>query len=362
MEEDNNSGITRPEISSSTEESAAFAQVESVVNDWMLDFCFVSLCHYFKEDEHEQFNRSLKQLEAFLVESPHVKWNQERKYEICCFLARAVHGKHTDYQYERNKRITPLMSAVSIWNSLEDIVGSETLFNDIKKLLFVQSVAVCMERGDYIRASWVLEWLTEECGLPQNLRMKLSLIVKQKDTYHAFLSTFSFDSLVGNIKTFIDLFLKEHPSNFLFKAASKVVLCCQKKADRTTHHDPEPESSVALEEKPKKTKKTLFAKQSDMMWSPASIKKPRAFHKMSNRSDIRLTSGCDSPLKSANERKRRHIKKKWTYSEDQALKSGVLQHGEGKWAKILEDFPLPGRTSVMLKDRWRTLKKQDIVM
>ncbi|XP_018609428.2 telomeric repeat-binding factor 1 isoform X1 [Scleropages formosus] len=362
MEEDgksNSSDSNRDngvDISNSTEERAEFSRVESAARGWMLDFCFVSLCHYFKEDKLEQFNRCLNELQVFLEGSDDEIWNQERKREVCCFLERIVHGKQTDYYYASNKQVTPLMSAVSIWNSLEDTVVDETLFKNIKKLLFIQSVAVCMERGDYIKASWVIEWLTEVCGMPQNLRMKLSLIVKQKDTYHVFLSTFCFTSLVESVKSFIDLFLKEHPSDFLLKAASKVILSCQKTEDRTANSEPEP--SEALEEKQKKSKKPLFALQSAVMWQPGSSKKPCFFQKISSRNTaVRLTSRCASPLKSENETKRRSTKKKWTWKEDKDLKMGVLRYGEGRWAKILEDFPLPGRTGVMLKDRWRTLKK-----
>ncbi|XP_039980258.1 telomeric repeat binding factor a [Xiphias gladius] len=54
-------------------------------------------------------------------------------------------------------------------------------------------------------------------------------------------------------------------------------------------------------------------------------------------------------------------KRKWTESETEKLKEGVQKFGEGNWSKIKAYYKFSDRTNVNLKDRWRTLKKLNMV-
>ncbi|XP_077687159.1 telomeric repeat-binding factor 2 isoform X2 [Eretmochelys imbricata] len=50
-------------------------------------------------------------------------------------------------------------------------------------------------------------------------------------------------------------------------------------------------------------------------------------------------------------------KQRWTVQESEWIREGVKKFGEGNWKIICKKFPFENRTSVMIKDRWRTMKK-----
>ncbi|XP_071026869.1 telomeric repeat-binding factor 1 [Oncorhynchus clarkii lewisi] len=362
-------------ITSTTDENVCFSDVTTVVNRWMIDFSFVSLCQFFKEGKFEEFNQTISTLETIIDGTPHLNTEQRQKRQICGFLARIMHGKHLDVSFDRDERLSPLMSAVGVWASQEETVADDTLFQHIANLLYVQSVAVCLEKGNCVLASSALKWLEEECEIPQNLGIKLSLIVSKRDTYHPFLLNFSWNRLLENVQTFLDCFLEKHPSDFLLQAATKVVKAGQetgedsetREASYTTsqsseHSKVNQETGVLMRPK----KKKLLSTRNIHPWKPESGKKP-ALTVMRKGVSTRLTSrraSSETTLNTTtlsnttlNTNTTRKTHGRWPWDLDLALKAGVKRHGEGKWSRILQEHDFQGRTGVQLKDRWRVLKK-----
>ncbi|KFV99721.1 Telomeric repeat-binding factor 2, partial [Fulmarus glacialis] len=56
-----------------------------------------------------------------------------------------------------------------------------------------------------------------------------------------------------------------------------------------------------------------------------------------------------------------HLVRKWTIQESEWIKEGVKKFGEGRWKAICQKYPFQNRTAVMIKDRWRTMKKLGIL-
>ncbi|XP_066577131.1 telomeric repeat-binding factor 1 [Amia ocellicauda] len=369
-------------MESSCNKSVPFPQVEHVAQNWMIDFLFRSLCHYFKHDQYKKFNQTLDVLEAMMEGSCELKQDQKKKIHICFLLSRIVNGKNLDVQYEEDEHVTPLLSALSVWNIIKEEIkdDKEPLYEEIQKLLFVQAIGVCLEKGQHQKASHVLSWLTEKSKIPQNLKMKLSLILNKRETYHQFLLKFSFDCLLEKIKTFLDSFLKDYPSDFLLKSASKVVEVCQENGLEEEKTET-PESGTTTEEgagmksndenvlhmspstsermrKLFRPKRKLLTVQNVNHWKPETARKQNVIcqreYKLKGRE---LSFECTAETK-AQTPKKPQKRKRWTYEEDMQLKLGVKRFGEGNWSLILRNSKIKDRTGVQLKDRWRILKKE----
>uniref|UniRef100_UPI003AAA7D48 telomeric repeat-binding factor 1 n=1 Tax=Centroberyx gerrardi TaxID=166262 RepID=UPI003AAA7D48 len=357
-----------------TDKTVKFSHITAVATGWMLDFSFVSLCRHFKEGEVDEFTETLSTFQA-IAEGHSLKTDHGQKRMICAFLARIMHGKDFDVQFEEDDSVMPLMSAASIWPALRDTVADESLFENIANLLFVQSVAVCLEKGQRSMASSALKWFEKKHDFPQNLRVKLSTIVTQRDTYHPFLLSFSFSRLLETVRSYLDAYLEKNPSDYLLQAATKMVQSSQnmeavedvvtrdESLSETTNNSTEKDAKNKKSSTSVRAKKKLLSTKITDVWKPESCKKPRVVlnsQAISKSEMARLTFQQESPEKSLNTsktKKPRRPPKKWTRQLDKNLKDGVKLHGVGKWSRILLDYDFEGRTGTMLKDRWRVLMK-----
>ncbi|XP_009989392.1 PREDICTED: telomeric repeat-binding factor 1, partial [Tauraco erythrolophus] len=262
--------------------------------------------------------------------------HQKKTVYVCQLLIRIAKGKNLECRFESDQRISPLESALSFWTLLErEEVKLEKLHEDIRRLIQIQIVAVHMESGYFKEAAEVLERLFTDSESDKPLRVKLTTVVKSKDPYVPLLQSFSYNLLISKIKAYIELFMKENETNFLIQAATKQIE--SKGLEKTALQN----ETVNVNEN---RESNLEKKQ-----RPRSGQKQRVCNVLQNLNSLQNVE-INGNASACSRRKQR-----WTDKEDLELKSGVKEFGVGNWAKILVHGDFNNRTSVMLKDRWRTL-------
>ncbi|XP_007453777.1 PREDICTED: telomeric repeat-binding factor 1 isoform X2 [Lipotes vexillifer] len=373
------------------EDAGLVAEAEAVAAGWMLDFLCLSLCRAFRDGRSDDFHRTRDSAEAIIHGLSSLTAYQLRTIYICQFLTRIAAGKTLDAQFESDERITPLESALMIWVSMEK--EHDKLHEEIQNLIKIQAIAVCMENGNFKEAEEVFERIFGDPDSYTPLKRKLLMIISQKDTFHSFFQHFSYNHMMEKIKSYVNYVLNEKSSTFLMKAAAKVV---ESKRARTTASQDKPNSNdIELETEANldigesvsdkqsavtessgdtvsllRSHKNLFLsklkhgnrqqdvdKKEERVETLQSKKKKENSRQATESERIRvlnsqrLTPGKHRPRK----------KQAWLWEEDKNLRSGVKKYGEGNWSKILSHYKFNNRTSVMLKDRWRTMKKLKLI-
>ncbi|NXT06270.1 TERF1 factor, partial [Prunella fulvescens] len=328
---------------------------EAVAAEWMLEFACSCLCRHFAEQSGAEFWRWRDVAQALINGLSQIPPHQKKTVYLCQLLIRIAQGKSLGLQFENDQRISPLESALSFWTFLErEEIKLEKLHEDIRRLIQIQIVAVHMENRYFKEAAEALERLFTDSESDKPLRVKLATIIKTKDPYVPLLQSFSYSLLISKIKSYIELFMKENETNFLKQEAIKHVVS---KGLGVT----------ALQNKPVEVnengKSDLETKQRfvlsiillrDVLGQKLATSTFPIFFKFVVFCDLSNMENVETNGVSLACSRRRQ---RWTQNEDMELKVGVREFGVGNWAKILAHGNFNSRTSVMLKDRWRTLSK-----
>ncbi|XP_044101398.1 telomeric repeat-binding factor 1 isoform X3 [Neovison vison] len=349
------------------EASGPVAEAEAIAAGWMLDFLCLSLCRAFRDGRSEDFRRTRDSAEAIIHGLSSLTAYQLRTIYICQFLTRIASGKALDAQFETDERITPLESALMIWASIEK--EHDKLHEEIENLVKIQAIAVCMENGNFKEAEEVFERMFDDPNSYEH---------------------FSYNNMMEKIKSYVNSVINEKSSAFLMKAAAKVV---ESRKARTTQDKPNGNNVEVETEANLDVGKSVSDKQSATDFSGGTVSLLRCHKKLilskskrgSQQQDFRREEEGMEILQSermkrlrrqAAENKRRHVlnsqpetskkpqsrkKQAWLWEEDKNLRSGVRKYGEGNWSKILLHYKFNNRTGVMLKDRWRTMKKLKLI-
>lgn len=372
------------------ENAELVAEVEAVAAGWMLDFLCLSLCRAFRDGRSEDFRRTRDSAEAIIHGLHRLTAYQLKTVYICQFLTRVASGKALDAQFEVDERITPLESALMIWNSIEK--EHDKLHDEIKNLIKIQAVAVCMEIGSFKEAEEVFERIFGDPEFYTPLERKLLKIISQKDVFHSLFQHFSYSCMMEKIQSYVGDVLSEKSSTFLMKAATKVVenekARTQASKDRPDATNTGMDTEVGLN-KEKSVNGQQSTETEPLVDTVSSIRShknalsqlkhrraPSDFSRNEARTGTlqcettmernRRTSGRNRLCVSENQpdtddKSGRRKRQTWLWEEDRILKCGVKKYGEGNWAKILSHYKFNNRTSVMLKDRWRTMKRLKLI-
>ncbi|XP_052507498.1 telomeric repeat-binding factor 1 isoform X1 [Budorcas taxicolor] len=361
------------------EDAGLVAEAEAVAAGWMLDFLCLSLCRAFRDGRSDDFHRTRDSAEAIIHGLSSLTAYQLRTIYVCQFLTRIEAGKTLgtcfyfglkDAQFESDERITPLESALMIWASIEK--EHDKLHEEIENLIKIQAIAVCMENGNFKEAEEVFERVFGDPNSYMPFKRKLLMIISQKDTFHSFFQHFSYNHMMEKIKSYVNCVLNEKSSTFLMKAATKVV---ETKRARTTYSEDKPNGKdveLATEtnldtgqrshknlflSKLKRGNQQDFNKKEERVETSQSGRKKKNSRRATESKRIRILKS--QPVTPEKHRSRK--KQAWLWEEDKNLRSGVRKYGEGNWSKILSHYEFNNRTSVMLKDRWRTMKKLKLI-
>ncbi|KAM6276175.1 telomeric repeat-binding factor 1 [Spheniscus humboldti] len=338
--------------------SAPPAEVEAVAADWMLEFACCCLCRHFGEERPAEFRRWRDVAQALINGLSKIPTHQKKTVYLCQLLIRIAKGKNLECHFENDQRISPLESALSFWTLLErEEIKLEKLHEDIRRLIQIQIVAVHMENGYFKEAAEVLERLFTDSESDKPLRVKLATVIKSKDPYVPLLQSFSYNLLISKIKSYIELFVKENESNFLIQAATKQVeskgLGATALQNKTVNVNENDKGNLETKQRSMKEQQSITSQ------SPGDIKnstvRPHSGRKCRVSSVPQSLNSLQNVEKHGDALACGRRRQRWTYKEDLELKSGIREFGVGNWAKILVHGDFNNRTSVMLKDRWRTL-------
>ncbi|NWX57868.1 TERF1 factor, partial [Promerops cafer] len=323
---------------------------EAVAAEWMLEFACSCLCRHFAEQSGAEFWRWRDVAQALINGLSQIPPHQKKTVYLCQLLIRIAQGKSLGLQFENDQRISPLESALSFWTLLErEEIKLEKLHEEIRRLIQIQIVAVHMENRYFKEAAEVLERLFTDSESDKPLRVKLATVIKTKDPYVPLLQSFSYGLLINKIKSYIELFMKENETNFLIQEATKHVVSKGLGATALQNRPVEVNENGKSDSEPKQRFVLSIILLRDVLGHtfPIFLKFVlfRGLDSMQNVGKNEVSLACS------------RRRQRWTHKEDLELKLGVKEFGVGNWAKILAHGNFNNRTSVMLKDRWRTLSK-----
>ncbi|XP_028592531.2 telomeric repeat-binding factor 1 isoform X2 [Podarcis muralis] len=298
------------------EAQVPFSQVEAVAAGWMLDFACRCQCRHFCQGNRREFENSRDQALTIIKGLNQIETHQMKTVCLCQLLAYIAEGKSLGFHLGDDEDSSPLEKALLIWTSfLKTQSKQDKLHEDIKRLIQIQAVAVYMEKGYFTESAEVLERI-----FPESLSNEEAM--KEVEARSS-----------GKI-------MLELQCNSVTESKKETCLETKQSSNRQT---------CSLASQVPWDSWELQTPQRKIRRKGSALQNKRELHDPEN--------GQEDTLSLSTSFKRQ----RWSWEEDEKLKKGVQEFGVGKWTKILLHYDFNHRTNVMLKDRWRTLVRLNMV-
>ncbi|KAM4613965.1 telomeric repeat-binding factor 2 isoform 3-T3 [Discoglossus pictus] len=325
-------------------------KLERTVNCWVLEYYFHCAMAAFRNDQHQDFEE-IRDIVSVLIQRP-LESTQPvtRKLRIMQCLSRVEEGEDPDCTFDKDGTETPLESALAILDVIQDEFQFDLeLLRKNKQMLKEAAVVVCIKKEQYDKASSILRKYISNHSGTKKLRAELQEIIQEKNLRHPTVQNFSFFTIKQKIYQLFENYIDDI-TPFLLTAARKAHQMENATKEPTIIEQKSKQPSQSSPTDPPQPVRNSMLNTSDVPGEQDSWSEEDDLFKTKRSTD-------SSNSTSSNSGKRQ----KWTAEETEWIRHGVKKYGEGNWSKICKRFPFQNRTSVMIKDRWRTMKKLGLV-
>ncbi|XP_063555753.1 telomeric repeat-binding factor 2 isoform X5 [Gorilla gorilla gorilla] len=389
-------GRHEPGLGGPAERGAGEARLEEAVNRWVLKFYFHEALRAFRGSRYGDFRQIRDIMQALLVRPLGKEHTVSRLLRVMQCLSRIEEGENLDCSFDMEAELTPLESAINVLEMIKTeftlteavVESSRKLVKEAmaKKALKSESAASSTGKEDKQPAPGPVEKPPREparqlrnppttIGM-MTLKAAFKTLSGAQDSEAAFAKLDQKDLVLPTQALPASPALKN-------KRPRKDENGSSAPADGEGGSELQPKnkrmtiSRLVLEEDSQNTEPSAGLNSSQEA-APAPPSKPTVLNQplpgeknpkvpkgkwnSSNGVEEKETWVEEDELfqvQAPDEDSTTNItkKQKWTVEESEWVKAGVQKYGEGNWAAISKNYPFVNRTAVMIKDRWRTMKR-----
>ncbi|XP_051024660.1 telomeric repeat-binding factor 2 isoform X1 [Acomys russatus] len=336
-------GRHEPGMGGAAERGAGETRLEEAVNRWVLKFYFHEALRAFRSSRYRDFRQIRDIMQALLVRPLGKEHTVSRLLRVMQCLSRIEEGENLDCSFDMEAELTPLESAINVLEMIKtEFTLTEAVIESSRKLVKEAAVIICIKNKEFEKASKILKKYMSKDPTTQKLRTDLLNIIREKNVAHPVIQNFSYETFQQKMLRFLESHLDDTEPYLLTmaKRALKSESAASSTAKAEKHPVPEPAEQPSRE--PPRISK-------DKWNSPNGLEEKEVWMEEDQLFQVQAPSEDKSSSLTR--------KQKWTIEESEWVKAGVQKYGEGNWVAISKSYPFINRTAVMIKDRWRTMKK-----